>query len=159
VEEGEHGGNANLGVRPEVDCRSDCEGKSRVSASDSCLVYDQSGYLVAFCRVDGAPLRSIQISQNKAYAAVRMGVPTDQFLARLRKDQLQASDFGENLTPLPGGNPLIGAGGKVLGAIGVSGLALSEDQSIRSNVGWSSRELRRRVKDSNCDALTRVKNI
>ena len=88
-----------------------------------------------------------------------MGVPTDQFLARLRKDQLQASDFGENLTPLPGGNPLIGAGGKVLGAIGVSGLALSEDQSIRSNVGWSSRELRRRVKDSNCDALTRVKNI
>lgn len=93
-------------------------------------VYDQSGYLVAFCRMDGAPLRSIQISQNKAYTAVRMGVPTDKFLARLRKDQLQASDFGENLTPLPGGNPLIGAGGKVLGAIGVSGLALNEDQSI-----------------------------
>ena len=93
-------------------------------------VCDQSGFLVAFCRMEGAPVRSIQISQNKAYTAVRMGVPTDKFLARLRQDQLEASYFGENLTPLPGGNLLKSADGKVLGAIGVSGLALNEDQSI-----------------------------
>ena len=93
-------------------------------------VCDENGFLVAFCRMEGAPLRSIHISQNKAYTAVRMGVPTDKFQARLRQDQLDASYFGDNLIPLPGGNLLKSAAGKVLGAIGVSGLALNEDQSI-----------------------------
>jgi uncharacterized protein GlcG (DUF336 family) len=93
-------------------------------------VCDQNGFLVAFCRMDGAPVRSIEISQHKAYTAVRMGVPTDKFLERLHKEQLEASDFGEHLTPLPGGNPLMNAEGKMLGAIGVSGLAVSEDQAI-----------------------------
>ncbi len=97
-------------------------------------IYDQNGFLVAFSRMDGAPVRSIEISQHKAYTAVRMGVPTDKFLERLHKEQLEASDFGEHLTPLPGGNPLRNADGKVLGAIGVSGLALNEDQSITETI-------------------------
>jgi glc operon protein GlcG len=93
-------------------------------------VCDESGFLVAFARMEGAPLRSIQISQDKAFTAVRMGVPTDKFLARLQEDRLEASYFGEHLVPLPGGNLLKDPNGKVLGAIGVSGLTLNEDQSI-----------------------------
>jgi uncharacterized protein GlcG (DUF336 family) len=93
-------------------------------------VCDQNGFLLAFGRMDGAPVRSIQISQNKAFTAVRMGVPTDKFFARLQQDHLEASYFGADLTPLAGGNLLKDANGKVLGAIGVSGLALHEDQSI-----------------------------
>lgn len=93
-------------------------------------VCDASGFLVAFARMEGAPLRSIEISQNKAFTAVRMGVPTDKFQARLQQDHLEASYFGERLIPLPGGNLLKDPNGKVLGAIGVSGLALGEDQSI-----------------------------
>jgi glc operon protein GlcG len=93
-------------------------------------VCDHNGFLVAFARMDGAPIRSIVISQNKAFTAVRMGVPTDKFFARLQQDHLEASYFGENLSPLAGGNLLKDPDGKVLGAIGVSGLALTEDQSI-----------------------------
>jgi len=93
-------------------------------------VCDESGFVLAFARMDGAPLRSIEISQNKAFTAVRIGVPTDKFQARLQQDHLEASYFGERMIPLPGGNPLKDANGKVLGAIGVSGLALGEDQSI-----------------------------
>jgi glc operon protein GlcG len=93
-------------------------------------VCDQNGFLVAFARMDGAPIRSILISQNKAFTAVRMGVPTDKFFAKLQQEHLEASYFGENLTPLAGGNLLKDPNGKVLGAIGVSGLALNEDQSI-----------------------------
>jgi uncharacterized protein GlcG (DUF336 family) len=93
-------------------------------------VCDESGFVLAFARMDGAPLRSIEISQNKAFTAVRVGVPTDKFQARLQQDHLEASYFGERMIPLPGGNPLKDANGKVLGAIGVSGLALGEDQSI-----------------------------
>jgi len=97
-------------------------------------VCDQNGFLLAFVRMDGAPIRSIQISQNKAFTAVRMGVPTDKFMDRLQKDHLEASYFGESLTPLAGGNPVKDANGKVLGAIGVSGLALNEDQSITETI-------------------------
>ena len=93
-------------------------------------VCDESGFVLAFARMDGPPLRSIEISQNKAFTAVRIGVPTDKFQARLQQDHLEASYFGERMIPLPGGNPLKDANGKVLGAIGVSGLALGEDQSI-----------------------------
>lgn len=97
-------------------------------------VCDASGFLVAFVRMEGAPLRSIEISQNKAFTAARMGVATDKFQARLERDHLEASYFGERMTPLPGGNLLIDSKGKVLGAIGVSGLALNEDQSITESV-------------------------
>jgi glc operon protein GlcG len=97
-------------------------------------VCDECGFLVAFARMEGAPLRSIEISQNKAFTAVRIGVPTDKFQARLERDHLLASYFGERMTPLPGGNLLTDPKGKVLGAIGVSGLALNEDQSITESV-------------------------
>src|ERR1035437_11111680 len=63
-------------------------------------VCDECGFLVAFVRMEGAPLRSIEISQNKAFTAVRMGVATDKFQARLERDHLVASYFGERMTPL-----------------------------------------------------------
>ncbi|MGO9177554.1 MAG: GlcG/HbpS family heme-binding protein [Desulfobaccales bacterium] len=93
-------------------------------------VCDESGFLVAFARMEGAPLRSITISQDKAFTAVRMGMPTDKFLARLQQEHWEASYFGEHLVPLPGGSLFKASNGKVLGAIGVSGLAVNEDQSI-----------------------------
>ena len=93
-------------------------------------VCDESGFLLAFARMEGAPLRSITISQNKAFTAVRMGMPTDKFLARIQQEHWEASYFGEHLVPLPGGNLFKASNGKVLGAIGVSGLAVNEDQSI-----------------------------
>jgi uncharacterized protein GlcG (DUF336 family) len=93
-------------------------------------VCDPYGYLVAFARQDGAPIRSIWIAQQKAFTAVRMGISTEAFLARLRKDNLEASWFGEGLVALPGGNVIKDASGNVTGAIGISGLAAHEDQQI-----------------------------
>jgi glc operon protein GlcG len=94
-------------------------------------VCDRYGFLVAFFRMDGAPVRSIEISQRKAYTAARMGVSTDEFLARLHREQIEASDFGDDrLTALPGGDLIKDRRGAVLGAVGVSGLAATEDQAI-----------------------------
>jgi glc operon protein GlcG len=93
-------------------------------------VCDEYGFLLAFGRMNGAPVRSIQIAQRKAYTAARMGVSTDAFLARLQKENIEASYFGEDMVPLPGGNVLKDASGKQLGAVGISGLALHEDQAI-----------------------------
>ncbi len=94
-------------------------------------VCDHAGSLLAFARGEGAPLRSIQISQGKAYSAARMGVDTNAFLERLQRDRLQARDFcDDRLTALPGGAVLRGADGRVLGGLGISGLTSAQDQAI-----------------------------
>jgi uncharacterized protein GlcG (DUF336 family) len=94
-------------------------------------VVDAQGFLLAFARMDGAPLRSIAISQGKAYSAVRMGVNTDAFLARLRRENIEARYFcDEGLTALPGGCVLNDSRGTMLGGIGISGLTSLEDQAI-----------------------------
>ena len=94
-------------------------------------VCDKYGFLTAFGRMDGAPVRSIAISEGKAYTAARMGVNTDAFLERLHRDNVPASYFcDEKLTGMPGGAVLKDAGGVIVGAAGISGLAPHEDQAI-----------------------------
>jgi uncharacterized protein GlcG (DUF336 family) len=98
-------------------------------------VCDAYGFLVAFSRMDGAPIRSIAISQQKAHTATRMGMSTDAFLGRLRADDIDIRYFCDPLmTALPGGNPLKNKYGAVVGAIGVSGLKPVEDQAVTEHV-------------------------
>ena len=94
-------------------------------------VCDRYGFLVAFAAMDGAPVRSIQLSQGKAYTAARMGVDTHVFLERLHRENIPASYFcDDKLTGLPGGSVLKDAKGTVIGAAGISGLAPAEDMAI-----------------------------
>ncbi|NVO13069.1 MAG: heme-binding protein [Rhodoplanes sp.] len=94
-------------------------------------VCDGTGTLIAFARVDGAPLRSVQISIGKAYSSARLGVHTDAFLERLHREKITASDFcDDKITSLPGGAVLKSQSGEVIGAVGVSGLKSEEDQAI-----------------------------
>ena len=94
-------------------------------------VCDRYGFLVAFAAMDGAPVRSIQLSQGKAYTAARMGVDTHVFLERLHRENIPASYFcDDKLTGLPGGSVLKDAKGAVIGAAGISGLAPAEDMAI-----------------------------
>jgi uncharacterized protein GlcG (DUF336 family) len=94
-------------------------------------IVDHAGFLLAFARQDAAPLRSIQISEGKAYTAARMGVTTQAFFERCKREEIRPIDFCDaKLTSLPGGAPLKNKAGKIVGAAGVSGLASSEDQEI-----------------------------
>jgi len=98
-------------------------------------ICDAAGFLIAFQRMDGAPLRSIAISQGKAYSAARMQVSTDALLARLERENIPASYFcDEKITALPGGSVLKGAGGEIAGAAGISGLTSAEDQEIADHL-------------------------
>ena len=102
-------------------------------------VCDQYGFLLAFSRMDGAPVRSIQIAQCKAYTAARMGVDTSAFAARLRKDNVSAASFcDDRLTDLPGGS-VLKRGDLVIGGVGISGLAPAEDQMISEALTRMSR--------------------
>lgn len=98
-------------------------------------VCDAQGFLLAFARMEGAPVRSIQISQGKAYSAARMGVSTQAVLTRLKNEGIEIGYFCDPLlTALPGGTPLKDKSGTLLGAIGVSGLTSAEDQLVTDAV-------------------------
>jgi uncharacterized protein GlcG (DUF336 family) len=94
-------------------------------------VCDATGLLLAFVRMDGAPVRSVAISQGKAYSAARMGVTTQAVLERLHRENIEIGYFCDPLlTALPGGSPLKDKEGVLRGAIGVSGLTSAEDQQV-----------------------------
>jgi len=98
-------------------------------------VCDATGLLLAFARMDGAPLRSVAIAQGKAYSAARMGATTQAVLERLHRERIEIGYFCDpQLTALPGGSPLKGPDGTLRGAIGVSGLAAAEDQQVTDYV-------------------------
>jgi glc operon protein GlcG len=94
-------------------------------------VCDPQGFLLAFARMEGSPVRSIQISQGKAYSAARMGVSTQAILERLKREGIEIGYFCDPLlTALPGGSVLKNETGAAVGAIGVSGLTSAEDQIV-----------------------------
>lgn len=94
-------------------------------------VCDAQGLLLAFARMEGSPVRSVAISQGKAYSAARMGITTQAVLARLKNEGIEIGYFCDPLlTALPGGTPLKDKAGSLRGAIGVSGLTSAEDQQV-----------------------------
>ena len=98
-------------------------------------ICDTAGFLVAFQRMEGTPIRSIDISQAKAYSAARMQTNTDALLERLRRENIVLSYFCDHrLTALPGGSVIKNVEGVIVGAVGVSGLAAAEDQQIANHV-------------------------
>jgi glc operon protein GlcG len=98
-------------------------------------VCDASGFLVAFQRVEAAPVRSIAISQGKAYSAARMQVNTDALLARVHRENITPSYFcDEKITALPGGSVLKSPAGAIIGSVGISGLTSEEDQLIANHI-------------------------
>ena len=104
-------------------------------------VCDNHGLLVAFARMPGVTLRSIPISQRKAYTAAFMGIDTDAFAQRLLRENVPASYFCDvPLTGLAGGVILRNSSGVIIGAAGVSGLTPKEDLAIANRMAALSQE-------------------
>jgi len=98
-------------------------------------VCDASGLLVAFVRQEGSPVRSVALSQGKAYSAARMGITTQAVLERMHREKIEIGYFCDPLlTALPGATPLKDKSGALVGAIGVSGLTSAEDQQVTDHV-------------------------
>jgi uncharacterized protein GlcG (DUF336 family) len=107
------------------------EAKERFGKPVCAAVCDAHGFLIALARADGSPVRSIALSQQKAYTCTRMGGTTAAFLERLRREDIAIGYFCDPLlTALPGGALLEDGAGRVIGAVGISGLAPAEDQLL-----------------------------
>jgi uncharacterized protein GlcG (DUF336 family) len=92
-------------------------------------VVDSGGNLVAFQRMDGAQLASIQVSEHKARAAVTYRRET-----KVWENVIQLNHFDYVMTldgviASRGGIPLV-ENGKMIGAIGCSGGAGSQDEVV-----------------------------
>lgn len=92
-------------------------------------VVDSGGNLVAFQRMDGAMLASIQIAEHKARAAATFRRPTKVFEDGINLMHLNYLLAFDGVIASRGGIPLIEQG-VIIGAIGVSGGTDSQDEVV-----------------------------
>jgi glc operon protein GlcG len=92
-------------------------------------VVDSGGNLVAFQRMDGAMLASIQIAEHKARAAATFRRPTKIFEVGVNIMHLNYLLAFDGVIASRGGIPLIEQG-EIIGAIGCSGGADSQDEVV-----------------------------
>jgi uncharacterized protein GlcG (DUF336 family) len=93
-------------------------------------IVDSGGNLVLQHRLDQAQFGSIEVARQKAETAVRFRRSTKLFEDALAQGGMHLRLLGmTNLTPLDGGIPLI-LDGRVIGAIGVSGMQSHQDARV-----------------------------
>lgn len=95
-------------------------------------VADAHGELLAFARMDGAPLSSIRVAANKAWTAARDRKPTKEIGEKIRHPEkgFDIAFYGDPKFVGWGGGLPIWRDGQVVGAIGVSGLSSAEDIAL-----------------------------
>jgi uncharacterized protein GlcG (DUF336 family) len=93
-------------------------------------IIDSGGHVVMIHRHDNVQLSSIEISQGKAKTALMFKRPS-----KVLDDAISSGGPGlrflalKDIVPLEGGLPIL-ADGKIVGAIGVSGVLSSQDAQI-----------------------------
>jgi glc operon protein GlcG len=92
-------------------------------------VADSHGELIAFARMDGAPVSSIRIAANKAWTAARERKSTQDIGDRARHPEKghDIAYYGDPKFVGWGGGIPVWRDGEVVGAVAVSGLSSSED--------------------------------
>ncbi len=97
-------------------------------------VVDVGANLKTFARMDGAWLGSIDIAQKKARTARWFDMPTGDIggLSQPGGPLFNIEHSNNGLITFPGGLPLKNSGGEVIGAIGVSGSTVEDDQAVAS---------------------------
>ena len=90
----------------------------------SVVVLDAGGHVKAFARADGSAPGRFGIAHGKAYGAVMLGMPGSAQMARAEAQPYFMAAvngvYGGHVVPVPGG-VLVKSGGKVIGAVGVTG--------------------------------------
>ncbi|MEX2614018.1 MAG: heme-binding protein [Gaiellaceae bacterium] len=100
------------------------------TAPVSIFVADDHGELIAAATMDGAAPDTRLNAQRKAYTAARSDArSTAELAAKAREDAAERASFDPFFTFFQGGVAAFD-GGRRIGAVGVSGLAGSEDDAL-----------------------------
>jgi glc operon protein GlcG len=93
-------------------------------------ILDSGGQIVMLSRMDGAQWGSIEVAKDKAHTAVAFRRPSKAFEDALAQGGAQLRVLKlTGASPLEGGLPII-VDGKVIGAVGVSGVLATQDAQI-----------------------------
>lgn len=95
-------------------------------------VADCRGELIAFARMDAAPVSSVVIAMNKAWTAARLGKPTQEIGEKVKHPEKghDISYYGDPRYVGWGGGIPVRKDGEVAGAVAVSGLSSTEDAGL-----------------------------
>jgi len=95
-------------------------------------VVDSGANLVAFARMDGAWLGSLDISIKKAKTARYFDMDTGIIgsLSQPGGPLFNIEHSNNGLITFPGGVPIKNAAGEIIGAIGVSGSSVENDHTV-----------------------------
>ncbi len=95
-------------------------------------VADCHGELIAFARMDGAPVSSICIAANKAWTAARERKPTKDIGDKVKHPEkgFDIAYYGDPKFVGWGGGIPVWKNGEVIGAVAVSGLPSAEDIAL-----------------------------
>jgi uncharacterized protein GlcG (DUF336 family) len=95
-------------------------------------VVDLAGGLLAFARLDGAPLLSGSIAQDKAYTVAAFnGVPTHAWFGLIEAEPaLREGIVHRDRLVIFGGGVPVTVDGTLVGAVGVSGGTAEQDREI-----------------------------
>ena len=110
---------------------TDAISKSEQLGIKVCIaIVDSGAHLVAFERMDGAFLGSVDIAIKKARTSALFPLESGPLGALIRSEQLTGFELSnENLMGFKGGVPIF-AGDDQIGAIGISGGSAEEDLVI-----------------------------
>ena len=92
-------------------------------------VVDPSGFLVAFARLDNTQLGSVEVAIEKARTSALYRRTTKEFEDRLVQGGANLKVLRLPGLPIEGGVPIV-VDGKIVGAIGVSGVQSSQDAQV-----------------------------
>lgn len=105
------------------------EAKARANSWNvSIAVVDPAGDLLGFLKLDGAATGTVQIAQGKARTSARFGRPSKVYADRITENQLNFLSV-DGVVALQGGLPII-VDGRVIGAVGVSGVTSQQDEEV-----------------------------
>lgn len=92
-------------------------------------IVDSGGHMVLFQRLDNTQLGSVEVATEKAKTAVLYRRPTKAFEDRIAQGGADLKLLKLPGLPLEGGIPIV-KDGKIIGAIGVSGVLSSQDAQV-----------------------------
>jgi len=107
--------------------------KSReIDTKMNIAVVDAGANLVAFVRMDGAWLGSLDIAIKKAKTARYFDMNTGEIgkLSQPGKSLFNIEHSNNGLITFPGGVPIKNTSGDIIGAVGVSGSSVENDHAV-----------------------------
>lgn len=107
-----------------------------LKTASSITILDNGRNLVAFARMDGALLASIEISKAKAYTSGSMNMKTGEIMALVQPGGVLYGMDKAHQPPMIvfGGGQPISRGDTIIGAVGVAGGMVPDDEAVAAAV-------------------------